>query len=162
MTTFDADDVVQSVVDMMQVQADTKGVALEIEDLCKATVVADRAKTEQVLLNLLSNAIKFTASGGRVSLRCRADDRFVCVDVRDTGVGIPADKLSAIFEPFVQVGRSLSNPGEGTGLGLAISRDLARGMRGDLTVRSAVGEGSTFVLRLPRPETRQRRSADHS
>jgi signal transduction histidine kinase len=69
--------------------------------------------------------------------------------VADTGVGIPADKLEAIFEPFVQVGRSLSSPSEGTGLGLAISRDLARGMGGDITVTSTLGVGSTFTLALP-------------
>ena len=72
------------------------------------------------------------------------------VRVSDTGVGIPADKLQAIFEPFVQVGRSLNSPGEGTGLGLAISRDLARGMGGELTAESMPGEGSVFTLTLPR------------
>jgi signal transduction histidine kinase len=69
--------------------------------------------------------------------------------VADTGIGVPADKLEAIFEPFVQVGRSLNSPGEGTRLGLAISRDLARGMRGDITVASTLGAGSTFTLALP-------------
>jgi signal transduction histidine kinase len=72
--------------------------------------------------------------------------------VEDTGIGIPADKLDVIFEPFVQVGRGLSSPGEGAGLGLAISRDLARGMGGDLTVESRVGRGSRFTLRLPAGE----------
>ena len=71
------------------------------------------------------------------------------LDVRDTGTGIASDKLAAIFEPFVQVGRTFSNPREGTGLGLAISRDLARGMGGDLTVESVPGEGSTFTLSMP-------------
>jgi signal transduction histidine kinase len=69
--------------------------------------------------------------------------------VSDTGIGIERDKLEAIFEPFVQIGRSLSSPGEGTGLGLAISRDLARGMSGDLTAESQPGVGSTFTLTLP-------------
>ena len=68
----------------------------------------------------------------------------------DTGTGVPKDKLEAIFEPFVQLGRSLSSAHEGMGLGLSISRDLARAMKGDLTVSSKVGEGSTFTLSLPR------------
>jgi signal transduction histidine kinase len=72
------------------------------------------------------------------------------ITVSDTGRGIPPDKLEAIFEPFVQVGRALA-PGEhaGVGLGLAISRELARRMAGDLTVVSVHGEGSTFTLTLP-------------
>jgi signal transduction histidine kinase len=112
--------------------------------------LADADKLQQILLNLLSNAVKFTPMGGRVAvtLRALADGR-VATCVRDTGVGIPADRLEAIFEPFVQVGRSLSNPGEGTGLGLAISRDLARGMGGELSVWSEVGVGSEFTLVLP-------------
>ena len=72
------------------------------------------------------------------------------IRVSDTGIGIPADKLQAVFEPFVQIGRSLNSPGEGTGLGLAISRDLARGMGGDLTAESVPGRGSVFTLTLAR------------
>ena len=68
--------------------------------------------------------------------------------VCDTGVGIPADKLNSIFEPFVQVGRSLTTPHEGTGLGLAISRDLARAMGGELNVTSEPGKGTTFSIVL--------------
>jgi signal transduction histidine kinase len=73
----------------------------------------------------------------------------VVLRVSDTGIGIPNDKLEAIFEPFVQVGRSLRTPGEGTGLGLAISRDLARAMGGDITATSELGRGATFVVQLP-------------
>jgi signal transduction histidine kinase/PAS domain-containing protein len=118
-------------------------------------VRADAEKLRQVLLNLLSNAVKFTDGGGTITLGCRPRDAtgerdLVEITVSDTGVGIPADKLEAIFEPFVQVGRALNSPGEGTGLGLAISRDLARGMGGELRVQSVVGEGSTFTLTLPR------------
>jgi len=116
-------------------------------------VRADREKMRQVLLNLLSNAVKFTPAGGRITLECgTAAGRRVSVTVRDTGIGIPGNKLEAIFEPFVQVGRGPDR--EGTGLGLAISRDLARAMGGDLTATSTLGEGSAFTLTLPFAERR--------
>jgi len=121
-------------------------------------VWADREKLAQVLLNLLSNAVKFTAPGGTVTVEVETQPEdgasdgggVAHVHVRDTGVGIPADKLEAIFEPFVQV-RNAYTPGQGgTGLGLTISRDLARGMGGDLRVTSAEGTGSTFTVALRR------------
>jgi signal transduction histidine kinase len=77
-------------------------------------------------------------------------DDTVSISVTDTGRGVPVAKLEVIFEPFVQLGRSLSSAHEGTGLGLSISRDLARAMKGDLTVSSVEGVGSTFTLILPR------------
>jgi signal transduction histidine kinase len=112
-------------------------------------VRADAVKLEQILLNLLTNALKFSADGATVRIDVVRSDEVGVVRVADTGVGIPADRLDAIFEPFVQVGRSLTSPHAGTGLGLAISRDLARAMNGDLTVDSALGAGSTFTLSLP-------------
>ena len=115
-------------------------------------VLADQDKLQQILINLLSNAVKFTPPGGRIVLDLLAEPDahgMAVIRVSDTGIGIPADKLQAIFEPFVQVGRSLNSPGEGTGLGLAISRDLARGMGGDLAAESVPGEGSVFTLTLP-------------
>jgi signal transduction histidine kinase len=113
-------------------------------------VHADEEKTRQVLINLLSNAIKFTPAGGEVRLECAVDDEWIHTTVSDSGVGIPADRLDAIFEPFVQVDRGLTSRQEGTGLGLAISRDLARHMGGDLTATSTAGVGSSFTLTLPR------------
>jgi signal transduction histidine kinase len=111
---------------------------------------ADADKVRQILINLLSNAIKFTPTDGRISLECTADSKTVTISVADNGNGIPSDKLEAIFEPFVQVGRDFNSAQSGTGLGLAISRDLARRMEGDLTVESRPGVGSTFSLTLPR------------
>ena len=120
-------------------------------------VRADPEKLRQVLVNLLANAARFTPAGGSVTLACDTSDasdaEIVRISVRDTGIGIPADKLDAVFEPFVQV-KDARRPGAGgggtgTGLGLAISRTLARGMGGDLTAESAEGAGSTFTLTLP-------------
>ena len=109
----------------------------------------DQHKVEQIVLNLLSNAVKFTPAGGRVTASCGTSGGRATITVIDTGPGIPAEQRQAVFEPFVQLGRSFTNPQEGTGLGLAISRDLARAMGGDLTVESTPGEGSTFTLSLP-------------
>jgi signal transduction histidine kinase len=118
-------------------------------------VLAEHDKLQQIFINLLSNAVKFTPQGGRIVLELLREpdaDGMAVIRVSDTGIGIPADKLQAVFEPFVQIGRSLNSPGEGTGLGLAISRDLARGMGGDLTAESVPGQGSVFTLTLARAE----------
>ncbi len=137
---------------MIEPQAASKGLSVDVRE-CPADVVAwaDRSKVDQILINLVSNAVKFTKSGC-VTLSCVWQDaNHVTLTVTDTGVGIPDEQLEKIFEPFVQVGRSLTQQHEGTGLGLAISRDLARGMGGEISVVSEVGEGSTFTLSLPRP-----------
>jgi PAS domain S-box-containing protein len=139
-------DVVESVVPMIVPQAETKGIRIRI-DIGPVAVQADRGKLEQVLLNLLSNAVKFTPSGEiRISTFVEAER--AGIHVRDTGIGVPEDKLISIFEPFVQVGRSLTTPHEGTGLGLAISRDLTRAMGGELSVTSELGKGTTFSISL--------------
>ncbi len=119
---------------------------------CEPTYTAhvDPERLQQILLNLLSNAIKFTPAGGDVRVDCTSTQDFMEVRVRDTGVGIPADKLEQIFEPFVQLDRGQSALTVGTGLGLAISRDLARAMGGELTAESRLDSGSTFTLSIPR------------
>jgi signal transduction histidine kinase len=117
-------------------------------------VSADADKLQQIMLNLLSNAIKFTPPGGSVRVMMSANDDAALIRVVDTGIGIPSDRFEAVFEPFVQLGRSMhggtATGQEGTGLGLAISRDLARAMGGDLKVESTPGKGSVFELRVPR------------
>ncbi|MEO7218061.1 MAG: HAMP domain-containing sensor histidine kinase, partial [Gemmatimonadaceae bacterium] len=148
-------DVIATISPMVEPQLTGKGLQYEVRVTDDLRVRADREKLQQILLNLMSNAIKFTESGGTVSIDIgrRSDDPspegVVFVRVSDTGVGIPRDKQDAIFDAFVQVSRHLTTSSTGTGLGLSISRDLARGMGGELRVRSELGKGSTFTLVLP-------------
>ena len=114
----------------------------------------DPDKLRQVMINLLSNAVKFTPAGGRIGVSCATQEKTVSISVEDNGPGIAADKLEAVFEPFVQLERGLTRTTEGTGLGLAISRGLARGMGAEITLRSEVGKGSVFTLVLPLARTR--------
>ena len=162
----DVRDVVAEVTPLVEPQLRAKGLAFEVT-LSEAPCVvwADREKLGQVLVNLLSNAVKFTDSPdprtgepGRVtvSVATRPDGpdagrpELAFVRVADTGRGVPREKQESIFEPFVQVRTGYAQATEGTGLGLAISRDLARGMGGDLRVRSTDGAGSTFTVALRR------------
>ena len=148
-------DAVAAVMPIVQTQLGAKGLACNVRMRSDAIVRADREKVEQILVNLLSNAIKFTDRGGEISvdapMRARGETPpgVVFLRVADTGIGVPDEKQSMIFEPFVQVARNPTRTTEGTGLGLAISRDLARGMGGDLRVRSTEGKGAVFTLTLP-------------
>jgi signal transduction histidine kinase len=148
-------EVIDSVLPMVEPQYAARKLELIVSVDRDASAHADREKIQQILLNLLSNASKFTPPNGSVTIgsaSVAADmPNVVAVTVSDTGVGIAADRLTHVFEPFVQVDDSHARRSEGTGLGLAISRDLALGMGGDLQVSSAVGVGSTFTLTLPRP-----------
>ena len=138
---------------LIRPQVDGKGLVYEYRRADAALAArVDAEKLRQIVLNLLSNAVKFTPAGGRVTLEAEALDGTgtVAVRVRDTGIGIPPDKLPTIFEPFVQVNAGYTRTSEGTGLGLSISRDLARLMGGELAVESREGEGSVFTLVLPR------------
>jgi len=143
-------DLADSVIPLVAPQADVKGLELSVRSNGgPAIAMADSDKLQQVLLNLLSNAVKFTDDGGRVSLDWSLCDQRVEIRVADSGIGVPDERLEAIFEPFVQVDTSLTRIHHGTGLGLAISRELVRGMGGDLRVESSVGIGSTFTVTLP-------------
>jgi signal transduction histidine kinase len=144
-------------------QAAAKSVKLEyVPCAAHVALIADREKLRQILLNLLSNAVRHTPSGGRIRLAAEPRPEQVAIAVEDTGPGIPADKRAEIFEPFVQLDRSLTKTREGLGLGLAISRDLARGMGGDLTVDGDFSGGARFVLVLPRGTTDPERPVERT
>ena len=114
-------------------------------------VRGDKQKVVQILLNLLSNALKFTPPAGRITVRTDALSNQGCVAicVRDTGVGMSAEQVAIVFEPYVQFENQLTPKAHGTGLGVPIAREMARGMGGDLTVQSQPNVGSEFLLTLP-------------
>jgi signal transduction histidine kinase len=149
-------ELLQTVVHLMRVKADEKQLAVLFDaaaDLPEA-VLADERRLRQVLLNLLGNAIKFT-DDGTVTLRASAEPQgkaqvLLRLDVEDTGIGMHADDVERIFEPFEQVGDAQRRSG-GTGLGLAITRALVNDMGGRVQVSSELGRGSRFRIELPLP-----------
>ncbi len=118
-------------------------------------LLGDAIRIRQVLVNLIGNAIKFTEHGGiTVSVAClRKDDREASLElaVRDTGIGIPADKLELVFEKFTQADGSMTRRYGGTGLGLTIVKQLVEVMGGTVGVESRVGTGTTFTVTLHLP-----------
>jgi signal transduction histidine kinase len=151
LTAVDTLELVTTTEALVAPQIQSRDLRLDMSGCAAGVLVeVDRDKTQQILVNLVTNAIKFTPAGGRIAIACVADGSSVRLTVTDTGIGIPADQLPTIFEPFVQVDTRLTRTHEGVGLGLAISRDLARAMGGDLTVESRIGEGSCFTLTLRR------------
>jgi len=152
LTEVSAQSALHDVADMLQGAADERQLVLVHQpDDADAFMWADPERVRQILLNLVMNAVKYASpAGGEIRLSTATLSNAVAIHVADNGPGIPADKLEAIFNPFVQLANGLSDRRGGVGLGLAISRDLARGMKGDLIVESTFGVGSRFTLVLPR------------
>jgi PAS domain S-box-containing protein len=140
---------VHEVVEIMLVKAQEKGIRLraQFDGPLPASIWGDPVRLRQVLTNLVGNGVKFTQQG-EVLIKVRLDRVLgaprLCIDVSDTGVGIPPEKFDSVFEPFVQADSSTNRQFGGTGLGLTISRRFARAMGGDITVSSEPGKGSTF------------------
>lgn len=147
------------IVRMFQPQTALKGLAFDYEaapNLPKIVHI-DEKRLRQILINLMSNAVKFTR-GGHVALRVRYASNMVQMEVEDSGAGIPAQDLERIFMPFERSWAATEQADTGTGLGLTICRMLTGIMGGELTVRSEVGKGSAFTLKLFLPEVRSPRS----
>ncbi|HEY7326052.1 MAG TPA: ATP-binding protein [Gemmataceae bacterium] len=116
-------------------------------------VWADEEALEQILDNLLDNAVKYTPQGGRIEVGWRRESELVCLEVADTGIGIPESDLPRIFERFYRVDKARSREMGGTGLGLAIVKHLAQAMHGSVRAASRPGQGTTFTVRLPVAES---------
>jgi CheY-like chemotaxis protein/anti-sigma regulatory factor (Ser/Thr protein kinase) len=131
-------------------QASAKGLSFTVDVArCPAQVEGDAARVRQIVFNLLSNALKFTARGGIWVTAEGAEDGELRIAVRDTGIGIPADKHQEIFESFKQADGATTRKFGGTGLGLAIVRNIALAMGGDVRVESVEGQGTAFTLDMP-------------
>jgi PAS domain S-box-containing protein len=149
-TTAAIKDITTGLTAFVAPQANQRRISVTVSPYAgSARVLADVDRCRQILINLLTNAVKFSADDGAVDMRVVEFDESVDIEVRDQGAGIPAERIDAIFEPFVQLDATGTTK-SGFGLGLAISRKLAELMGGSLRARSVVGEGSCFVLSLPK------------
>ncbi|MCP4141796.1 MAG: PAS domain S-box protein [Chloroflexi bacterium] len=152
MEEFGFQDVAQKSVKFVLSEADKKQISLKLAISPKIPKIqADPKRIEQVFVNLLSNAVKFTSENGEISLRadiCQ-EDGWVEISVQDSGMGIPEDALSKIFDRFYRSEDAVSANIQGTGLGLYISKKIIKGHGGTIDVRSTIGKGSVFEIRLP-------------
>jgi len=145
--------VIHGVVQMLKVKANEKGITINFnaEGKLPQRIETDPARLRQMIFNLAGNAIKFTDQGG-VTVSCKFADNSsgpqLQIDITDTGIGMPKDRLDSIFDPFVQADTTVTRRFGGTGLGLSISKKFAEALDGDITVDSELGKGSTFSIKI--------------
>ena len=150
---FNLSELAREVIDITSVQAGEKGVTIELlfDPRLSGTFLGDPLRIRQVVMNLVSNAVKFTETG-QVLVKMEADwnvKKGVCIEVIDSGIGIPPHMLDSIFSKFSQADTSITRKFGGTGLGLSICKTLVTLMKGTIEVESTLGEGSTFRVMLP-------------
>ncbi len=156
--TMDLRETLLDVTRLLKSTAEDKGITLifDFPEDQPRTFISDPTRIRQIVFNLVGNGLKFTEQGS-VTLRCRTTDNSsrhnVTLEIEDTGIGIPEDRLEAIFEQFEQADQGTTRKFGGTGLGLAISRQLAFLMGGEILVRSTMGVGTTFSINLTLPYT---------
>lgn len=136
-------------VNAIRPNAESKGVAVQVDHFPVVSVLADPLRVRQILYNLLSNAVKFTDPGGEIAVSAAADTDWVQITVSDTGVGIPPEECAHIFDKFYQVGYTTAGVRQGTGLGLTICKQLVEIQGGRIWVDSEPGKGSRFHFTLP-------------
>jgi signal transduction histidine kinase len=142
--------IVQTAMEFVKSKGERFGIEIHFDSTAEHRCVCDAQKLYQVFLNLLDNAIKYSEAGARVDITIEESASMLTVEVKDTGVGIPQEELTQLFERFYRVDKDRSRTTGGSGLGLAISRQIVEMHGGDISVESEVGVGSTFRIRLPK------------
>ncbi len=159
-------EIIELAASSLRPHADVKSIQIDVEIPQPLPVIyGDQEKIEQILTNLIGNAIKFTSDRGKILISAKRPHiekggygNTVAISVKDTGIGIPAEHLDAIFEKFHQVEGSLHRSVSGTGLGLAITKGLVEAQQGEIVVESEIGKGSTFTFTLPVSQSERRDS----
>ncbi|HSQ87464.1 PAS domain-containing sensor histidine kinase, partial [Romboutsia sp.] len=146
---YDMIKLAKNLVEKSKRYTDEKGLSIKFEsNIDKKILAIDKEKIEKIILNLLSNSIKFTEKGGKIILSVFSENEEFCICVKDTGIGIPKDKIDVIFESFEQVDRTLSRGAEGSGIGLSLVKKLVDAHNATISVKSEVGIGSEFKIIL--------------
>jgi signal transduction histidine kinase len=141
-------DLVADVCMNMKIFADNKEITLVIDELADVRLVGDELKLRRMLLNIIENGIKYTPKGGVVTVSSYTNNGFVCVNIKDNGMGISGDDINYIFDRFYRADRSRKRE-SGSGLGLSISKWIAEAHKGTIEVASQPSKGSQFLIKLP-------------
>jgi heavy metal sensor kinase len=158
---IDLAQVVRDACELLEPVAEDRGLSLACDTPATCDLIGDRRMIQRILSNLLDNALKYTPSGGAVKVSLsEKDGTEVVVAIQDTGIGIPPGDLPHVFARFYRCDQSRSEPG--TGLGLSLARAFARAHQGDITVTSTPGQGSTFILTLPKSRPPQNPPSEKS
>ncbi|MFH0913513.1 MAG: ATP-binding protein [Candidatus Omnitrophota bacterium] len=142
--------IIASIADLIAIQCKNKNIKL-LQDVQKdlPAILADHSQIERVFINLLGNAVKFTPENGQITIKARVKEGMVEVDISDTGIGIPPDALTKLFEEFYRVDNEINQQVKGTGLGLSLVKNIVEAHKGKILVESKPGKGSTFSFTLP-------------
>ena len=148
--TFAVDEFLSRMHDIMAGEAAARGHTLVFD--CEPNippVTADKEKLQQALINVISNSVKYTKNGGRIAVSAKAEQNGVLINVRDNGMGIPAEDIPRLFERFYRVEKARTSDAGGTGLGLAITKEIVDAHGGQIWVESELGKGTSTWIRIP-------------
>src|SRR5208283_1055800 len=133
--------------------AQDKGIKFDLDAKEELTVNGDKVKLRQLFINILENAVRYTPADGQISIALMKKESDAVVSIVDTGIGIPAEHLTHIFERFYRVDKARARADGGVGLGLAIAKIIAESHKGKIDVASEVGKGTTFKISIPLAKT---------